>query len=78
MAAHLRGIAGAVRINLSEGRSALSGHGGSTLTQQTAKLLCLGVPYDPDSGIRPPATVGGELQENGRVFLGDITITPDE
>ncbi|HCQ64127.1 MAG TPA: glycosyl transferase, partial [Rhodobacteraceae bacterium] len=46
-----RGVAGAVRINLSEGRSALSGHGGSTLTQQTAKLLCLGVPYDPDSGM---------------------------
>lgn len=43
-----RGIAGAIRINLSEGRSAFSGHGGSTITQQTAKLLCLGVPYDPD------------------------------
>ncbi|MEM1432119.1 MAG: PBP1A family penicillin-binding protein [Pseudomonadota bacterium] len=42
-----RGIASAVRINLSEGRGPLSGHGGSTLTQQTAKLLCLGVPYDP-------------------------------
>lgn len=42
-----RGIASAVRINLSEGRSALSGHGGSTITQQTAKLLCLGVRYDP-------------------------------
>lgn len=42
-----RGIASAIKINLSEGRSALSGHGGSTLTQQTAKLLCLGVPYDP-------------------------------
>ncbi|MFD0982372.1 transglycosylase domain-containing protein [Tropicimonas aquimaris] len=41
-----RGVASAIRINLSEGRSALSGHGGSTLTQQTAKLLCLGVPYD--------------------------------
>lgn len=41
------GIAGAVRINLSEGRGPLSGHGGSTITQQTAKLLCLGVPYDP-------------------------------
>ena len=46
-----RGIASAIRINLSEGRSALSGHGGSTLTQQTAKLLCLGVPYDPDTGM---------------------------
>ena len=43
-----RGIASAIRINLSEGRGPLSGHGGSTITQQTAKLLCLGVPYDPD------------------------------
>jgi 1A family penicillin-binding protein len=42
-----RGIAGAVRINLREGRGPLSGNGGSTITQQTAKLLCLGVPYDP-------------------------------
>ena len=42
-----RGVASAVRINLSEGRGPLSGHGGSTLTQQTAKLLCLGRPYDP-------------------------------
>lgn len=44
-----RGIASAVRINLREGRGPLSGHGGSTLTQQTAKLLCLGVPYDPSA-----------------------------
>ncbi|NDW46569.1 transglycosylase domain-containing protein [Ruegeria sp. PrR005] len=42
-----RGVASAVRINLREGRGPLSGHGGSTITQQTAKLLCLGVPYDP-------------------------------
>ncbi|MFU8881341.1 MAG: transglycosylase domain-containing protein [Rhodobacterales bacterium] len=41
-----RGIAGAVRINLREGRGPLSGNGGSTISQQTAKLLCLGVPYD--------------------------------
>ncbi len=41
-----RGIASAIRINLREGRGPLSGHGGSTITQQTAKLLCLGVPYD--------------------------------
>ena len=44
-----RGIASAIRINISEGRSPLSGNGGSTLTQQTAKLLCLGVPFDPDT-----------------------------
>ncbi len=41
-----RGVAGAVRINLREGRGPLSGNGGSTITQQTAKLLCIGVPYD--------------------------------
>ena len=44
-----RGIASAVRINLSEGRGPLSGHGGSTITQQTAKLLCLGNTYTPAS-----------------------------
>ncbi len=42
-----RGVASAVRINMSEGRSPLQGHGGSTITQQTAKLLCLGVVFDP-------------------------------
>lgn len=43
-----RGVASAVRINMSEGRGPLEGHGGSTITQQTAKLLCLGVVYDPE------------------------------
>ena len=43
-----RGIASAIRINLSEGRGPLSGHGGSTITQQTAKLLCFGQAYDPE------------------------------
>ncbi|MDO9526615.1 MAG: PBP1A family penicillin-binding protein [Gemmobacter sp.] len=41
-----RGIASAIRINLSEGRGPFSGNGGSTITQQVAKLLCLGTPYD--------------------------------
>lgn len=41
-----RGIASAIRINLREGRGPLQGHGGSTITQQTAKLMCLGVPYN--------------------------------
>ena len=45
-----RGIASAVKINLREGRGPLSGHGGSTITQQVAKLLCLGEPYDVSSG----------------------------
>ncbi len=42
-----RGIASAIRINLREGRGPFSGNGGSTITQQTAKLLCLGVAFDP-------------------------------
>lgn len=46
-----RGIASAVRINLSAGRGPLSGNGGSTITQQSAKLLCLGVPFDPSAGL---------------------------
>ena len=40
-----RGIASAVYINVKEGRGPLSGHGGSTITQQTAKLVCLGKPF---------------------------------
>ncbi len=43
-----RGIASAIRINMRAGRGPLSGNGGSTLTQQVAKLMCLGVPYDAD------------------------------
>ena len=37
----IRGIIGAIMINLREGRGPLTGHGGSTITQQVAKLLCL-------------------------------------
>ena len=42
-----RGIASAVLINMRAGRGPLEGNGGSTITQQVAKLLCLGVPYSP-------------------------------
>ncbi len=42
-----RGIAGAIRSNMAAGRGAFSGAGGSTITQQVAKLLCLGLPYVP-------------------------------
>lgn len=42
-----RGIASAIRINLREGRGPLEGNGGSTITQQVAKLMCLGVGFDP-------------------------------
>lgn len=46
-----RGIASAVRINMREGRGPLSGHGGSTITQQVAKILCLGRTYSADTGM---------------------------
>ncbi len=46
-----RGVLGAIRINMREGRGPFQGHGGSTITQQTAKLLCLGTPYDPATGM---------------------------
>jgi penicillin-binding protein 1A len=42
-----RGIASAIRINMREGRGPLDGNGGSTITQQVSKLICLGVEYDP-------------------------------
>ncbi|WP_323035656.1 transglycosylase domain-containing protein [Pararhodobacter sp.] len=43
-----RGIAGAIRSNLAAGRGPFSGAGGSTITQQVSKLLCLGTAFDPD------------------------------
>ncbi|ATQ54778.1 transglycosylase domain-containing protein [Paracoccus yeei] len=42
-----QGIASAVKINLAAGRGPLEGNGGSTITQQVAKLLCLGETFDP-------------------------------
>ena len=42
-----RGIASAIKINMAAGRGPLEGNGGSTITQQVAKLLCLGVVYEP-------------------------------
>ena len=42
-----RGIISAITINVAAGRGPFEGNGGSTITQQTAKLLCLGAKYDP-------------------------------
>ncbi|MDG1737813.1 MAG: PBP1A family penicillin-binding protein [Paracoccaceae bacterium] len=57
------GVASAVRINLREGRGPLEGHGGSTITQQVAKLLCLGNPYNPRSG-QTEAEYESECRQN--------------
>lgn len=46
-----RGIAGAMRTNIQAGRGPFSGGGGSTITQQVAKLLCLGQDWDPSLGL---------------------------
>ena len=81
-----RGIASAVRINLSEGRGPLSGHGGSTITQQTAKLLCLGRPFDPGSGQTEAAyeadcrrgTVQRKLHEAIYALALELKFTKDE
>ncbi len=43
-----RGIIGAIAINLREGRGALEGHGGSTITQQVVKLICFAEAFDPE------------------------------
>ncbi|MEM8577579.1 MAG: PBP1A family penicillin-binding protein [Pseudomonadota bacterium] len=68
-----RGIASAIRINLREGRGPLQGHGGSTITQQTAKLMCLGVEYDAASWESERAYVAdcrrGSLQRKAREAL---------
>ncbi|RMD48286.1 MAG: penicillin-binding protein, partial [Alphaproteobacteria bacterium] len=50
-----RGILRAMIVNIRAGRGPFSGQGGSTITQQLAKLLCLGRRYDPASGISEAA-----------------------
>jgi penicillin-binding protein 1A len=81
-----RGIAGAIRGNLAAGRGALSGAGGSTITQQVAKLLCLGRPYDPATWPTEAAyeadcrrsTVWRKLQELPFAFALELRYTKDE
>ena len=81
-----KGIASAIRINLREGRGPLSGHGGSTITQQTAKLLCLGVEYDPtqwkteaeyEADCRR-TTIGRKIKEAVFAMAMEVKFTKDE
>ena len=81
-----RGIASAVRINLAEGRGPLSGNGGSTITQQVAKLLCLGVPYSPESGMTEPeyetecrrTTLGRKVKEAVYAMAMELRYSKDD
>jgi penicillin-binding protein 1A len=81
-----RGIAGAIRSNLQSGRGAFSGAGGSTITQQVAKLLCLGVVFDPaqwDSEAAYEAdcrrgTVWRKIQELPYAFALEARFSKDE
>ena len=81
-----RGIAGAIRGNLAAGRSAFSGAGGSTITQQLAKLLCLGHPYDPAEWESETAyeadcrrnTLWRKVQEMPYAFALELRYTKEE
>ncbi len=81
-----QGIAGAIRINLREGRGPFSGNGGSTLTQQTAKLLCLGVAYDPTGPMTEAeyeddcrrTTLGRKVKEAVYALALELRYTKDE
>lgn len=81
-----RGIAGAIRSNIQSGRGAFSGAGGSSITQQVAKLLCLGVPFDPEQWASEAAyeaecrrgTVWRKVQELPFAFALEAKFTKDE
>ncbi len=81
-----RGIAGAIRNNIAAGRGPFSGAGGSTITQQVAKLLCLGRAFDPalwaseadyESDCRQ-GTIWRKIQELPYAFALELRFTKDE
>ena len=81
-----RGILGAIRTNLAAGRGPLSGSGGSTITQQVAKLLCLGNDWDPSTGLTEAefeadcraGNVWRKLKEIPYAFALEAKFTKDE
>ncbi len=72
-----RGIASAIRINLREGRGPLSGNGGSTITQQVAKLLCLGDTGKTEAECRRQS-LWRKLQEVPFSFALELKYTKDD
>jgi len=81
-----RGIAGAIRGNITAGRGALSGAGGSTITQQVAKLLCLGRAFDPATWASEAeyeadcrrGTIWRKIQEMPYAFALELRYTKEE
>lgn len=81
-----RGIASAIAINLKDGRGPFQGNGGSTITQQVAKLLCLGVKFDPkqwknESAYEDDCRSGGlkrKIKEVPYAFALDLKYTKDQ
>ncbi len=81
-----RGIVRAMYSNVAAGRGAFEGQGGSTITQQVAKLLCLGVPFDPEQWDSEAAyesecrrgTIWRKLQEVPFAFALEWKYTKDE
>jgi 1A family penicillin-binding protein len=80
------GIAGAMRTNVAAGRSPLSGAGGSTITQQVAKLLCLGTDWSPSMGMTEAefeadcrrGTVWRKVKEIPYALALELKFTKDE
>ena len=64
----LRGIAGAIRTNVREGRHPLKGHGGSTITQQVSKLV-----FFSDIG-----SIERKIKEVPMAFAMELKYTKDE
>lgn len=63
-----RGMAGAIRTNMREGRHPLKGHGGSTITQQVAKRV-----FFSDTG-----TLERKIKEVPMAFAMELKYTKDE
>ncbi len=73
-----RGILSAIRINLREGRSPLKGHGGSTITQQVSKLICLGKAEEKTEGECRRQTIGRKIIEIPFSFALELKFTKKE